>query len=163
MTDPIANPGALLRPGNRADRRRVARQVAELLAQREARYPALVVEGKMDAADAECGLARMRALADQWRWATDKAEPPLPAGDELAPFGADILALAAETRTIAERARQLAGRTPDDADAAETADLCEVIAWWQHVPCTAPRIVDQVMCERRVPEHPRPAELAKAA
>lgn len=163
MTDRIGNPDALLRPGNRADRRRIARKVVQLLAQREERYPALVIDGRMTSAEAEIGLATMRALAAQWRWAVDPAGVQLPAGDELAPFGADVLALAAETLTIAERARQLAARTPDDTDAAETADLCDVIAWWQHVPCTAPRIVDQVMLERRMPEHPRPSELARAA
>ena len=163
MTDRIANPDALLRPGNRADRRRVARKVLQLLAQREERYPALVTDGRMTSAEAEIGLATMRALAAQWRWAVDATEPPLPGGNSFSPFGADVLALAAETRTIAERARQLAARTPDDTDAAETADLCEVIAWWQHVPCTTPRIVGQVMLERRMPEHPRPAELALAA
>ncbi len=162
MTDRIADPDALLRPGNRADRRRIARKVAQLLAQREARYPALVADGKMTALEAERGLEAMRALDAQWRWAVDPAEPPLD-GNSFSPFGADVLALAAETRTIAERARQLAARTPDDADAAETAELCEVIAWWQHVGYAAPRIVEQVMLERRVPEHPRPAELAKAA
>lgn len=159
MLDRIASPLALRAPGNLADRACAAAKVEQLLAEREARYPALVEAGKLSEEDAANGLILLRALAAQWRWAIETAQPALPI-EPLSPFGASVVDLAAETRRIAERARAMADRSPGDDRAAETADLCEVIAWWQHIDGCGPRITGWVDCERRVAAAPA---LARAA
>lgn len=110
-----------------------------LLADRTARYPALIETGRIDPGAAHAGLRTAAALAEQWRWIADPARAPLPPFCLIAGghFGVPAGAIAADLRDAAARARLLADRSPDDADRANLAACYEALAAEQHADVVA--------------------------
>ncbi|HEU0045106.1 hypothetical protein [Sphingomonas sp.] len=101
-----------------------------LLAEREARYPAMIEAGKLAVADATRKLELARCLVAQWRWAADPARATLGEWREPGHFNAWAHELAAEIADAATRARALADRDPTPLRR-EVADMYEALAWWQ--------------------------------
>ena len=117
-------------PARRNDWPRLAAMAAQLLAQREERYPALVDAGRLDPHVADRGRRVMRAIAEQWRRVTTR-EPlsaPLDYGADLGASWAEMLA---DLASAATRAAQIAAKAPDDRQLREQADLTRALHWHQ--------------------------------
>lgn len=126
-----------------------ARGAVALLRGREQGYPAAVEANKLTAADAERGIRLARCVVEQWRWIMDAARPPCPAWHEKTDlFGAYSFEMEADLRRAAVRQRAIAIRKPDDAAAAELADLYDALAWLQRTRHGVAWIVLRVDVER---------------
>ncbi|WP_242095451.1 hypothetical protein [Sphingomonas sp. CROZ-RG-20F-R02-07] len=140
-----------------------AAATVHLLREREARYPALVNAGKVTAEDAATRLELALAIVAQWRWVVDPAAPVLPAFGERGYFGAHGFEMRDELATAARRQRAVADRNPDNADAAELADLYEAVAWWQQGHPGDARIITDVCAERAATWRQRDASSPRMA
>jgi len=124
----------------RADIPMLLATLEAILADREARYPGNVADGKLSAEDAARGLTLSRAMVAEWRWATDPAAPALPPYGDDGHFGILNTLLAGDAATMALRARQKARAAPHDTQASQRADHCEAIAWLQQDQPNVPGI-----------------------
>ncbi len=110
-----------------------AAAATRILREREARYPALIEDGKLKAADAAASLEFARVIVAQWKWAMDPAgpiDPPWDAERGVYGWGAYNHELVAELTGAARRAQGIADRTRTQA-AVDFADLCAALLWWQ--------------------------------
>lgn len=132
MNPLIASPAALRDSGNPETHAAMLALAEQLLAGREAHRDRVAGDGKPISLAIEASVRLARALADQWRWATEPARGALPDPDwPTGWWGAWPQELAADTAVAADRARQRAASS--DPAAIEMAERCEVLAWYQFV------------------------------
>jgi hypothetical protein len=105
----------------------LAELAAHLLAEREAAYPRLIEEGKLQPDRAEAGLRAMKAVAIQWaRIAAHRDLPPIE--DYHAKYGAHPHELRAMLDSAAATARKRAAADPGNRDKADYAEAVETLA-----------------------------------
>jgi hypothetical protein len=135
-----------------------------LLAEREARYPALIEAGRISAAHAVLHLERARAIVAQWRWICDPATPPLPAHDpaKAGAWGPWPQEIAGELAEAAARAATIAERAPDHAGLRQLAELYAALAWYERPDDGSWPIVTRVAQARRATAEWRAIAAAQA-
>lgn len=122
-------------PRRRGDWADLGRTAAQLLAEREKGYPALIATGTLDQVKADGRIRVMCAVVAIWRAVLNDEALPEPA-DFPTRFGATWEEMREDLDRAAARARELARRHRDNRDAAVQAELVEALAW-QHQPVCA--------------------------
>ena len=122
-------------PRRRGDWADLGRAAAQLLAEREKGYPAMVAAQKLAQALADARIRVMRAVVAIWRVVLNDDALPEP-NEFQAHFGATWEEMREDLDRAAARARELARRHRDNRDAAVQAELVEALAW-QHQPVCA--------------------------
>lgn len=101
----------------------LAKVAAHLLVQRETGYPPHIAAGRMTQADADAGIAAMRAIAEDWAAVAN--------GQPLPPLKVTLDDMRAAIDHAANRTAQMAAARPHDSDAAEYAELVDTLRWQQ--------------------------------
>lgn len=135
-----------------------AAAATRILREREARYPGLIEDGKLKAADAATSLELARVIVAQWKWAMDSAgaiDPPWDAERGVYGWGAYNHDLTNELAGAARRAQGIADRTGTQ-QAIDFAGLCAALHWWQQSEPRShtARIVLDTTVERRCAVRP---------
>ena len=104
----------------------LADTAAHLLAERVAKYPALIAAEKMTQTDADTGIRTMRAVAEQWRAMIDGAPGP----DRCACCGGASYREQRDTLIAANaRTTKIAAGAPSDARKVERAAAVAALLW----------------------------------
>lgn len=116
----------MTRPRLADDHRLLAGAAAHLLAERVAKYPAMIAAGKMTQADADTGIRTMRAVAELWRARVDRTPEP----DRCACCGGASYREQRDTLIAAgARTAQIAENAPNDAQKADRAAAVAALLW----------------------------------
>lgn len=119
-------------PRRRSDWADIGRTAAQLLAEREKAYPAMVKDGRLEQALADQRIRTMCAIVALWRVVLEGGDLPEPPAFSDR-FGASWQEMLEDADRAAGRARDLADRKRGDRDAAVQAELVTALAW-QHRP-----------------------------
>ncbi|WP_332793190.1 hypothetical protein [Sphingomonas sp. RB3P16] len=107
-----------------------------LLAERVAKYPAMVAAGRMSQANADTGIRTMRGVADHWRAMVDGT----PAPERCACCGGASYREQRDTLIAASaRTAQIAANAPDDARKADRAAAVAALLWHAEIALAAER------------------------
>jgi|GEM_PF-4798538 hypothetical protein len=117
---------AVVRPRYAEESGTLADLAAHLLAERIAKYPAIVARAKMTQAEADTAIRAMRGVADLWRAIVDHA--PAPTGCPCC-GGASPREQRDTIATAAARTAQIAAAAPGDKDKADYAAATAALLW----------------------------------